>query len=370
MQVSDALRVAAAAGLPEGCLVRTGDPPVLRAEDVRAGVGNRIQGLVWRAIDTGAVVADDEVMAFALDAHLAALRTSLVAEETGVLALDALSGAGLEGRILKGIAIAHLDHVNPAERVFGDADVLVRPADLDGALDALRQRGFERAEPPVRRWWERRFAKSVVLAAPNGGELDLHLRIAAGYFGERIGIDRLWTRHESFTLAGRTVHTLAAPERLLQACAHSVLGGGSGLRGVRDVAQLSLLADADWSAVASEATGGGFDGVVAAAIESAWTTLQLDPRHPAAAWAAAHECPDPQLEAIGASRASGSGWTSEGLGALPAYGWIDRAKFLVGIAAPSSASLRARDRTRRQHVRRLLASSRSSSPKVSQGAGG
>jgi hypothetical protein len=287
---------------------------------------------------------------------LAALRTCLLAEETCLTALDALGREGVETRVLKGIASARLDYADPSHRVFGDADLLIEPCDLERAIGALVRAGFERSEPPVRGWWERRFGKSVVLHGANGGELDLHLRLAAGFFGERIRRETYWTQPARFALGDGTAAALDPLGRLLNACTHAVLGGGSGLRARRDVAQLILVTGADWAELADRAAHGGFDVVIARAIEAVWSELELPGDHPAAVWAEQSVSEPVQAGAIAASGAVGDGWSAEGFGALPAYHRLDRVRFLAGLAMPSRASLAARGRSRGSHLRESMRS--------------
>jgi hypothetical protein len=321
---------------------------------IGAAVEHRVQGLLWAAIEAGHVRGDQALMDAAREACLAGLRTCLAAEETAVLAIDALTASSVEVRALKGIAMAHLDHDDPAERMFGDADLLVRAHQLERALDALAAAGFRRAEPAVRGWWERRFGKAVVLHSPVGGELDLHLRITGGYFGERIDHDALWSRPDGpVTLAGRSVFALDREARLLHACCHAVLGGHSGLRAVHDVAHLVLVSGADWRTAVERASRDGADLVVAAGLCTAWDELGLDRAHPAAQWAGEHQAASEQARALAAYRAAigGEGWAPEGRSILAALGPLDRIRFLAGLAVPSTASLRARHRTWRQHLR-------------------
>lgn len=321
---------------------------------VGAAIEHRVQGLLWAAVHHGLVVGDDPLAAQAREACLAGLRTCLAAEETAVLAIDALTTAGVEVRALKGIAIAHLDHDDPAERMFGDADLLVRPAQFEAALAALTRAGFERAEPPVRGWWERRFGKAVVVQSPHGGELDLHLRITGGYFGECIDHADLWSRPSApFSLGGRTVRGLDREGRLLHACCHTMLGGGSGLRAVHDIAHLVLVSDADWRTTVQRARRDRVELVVAAGLRAAWDALGLDHAHPAAMWARDHTADAAQARALAAYRAAigGEGWAPEGRSVLAALGPLDKARFVAGLAFPSTASLHARHRTWPQHLR-------------------
>jgi hypothetical protein len=205
----------------------------------------------------------------------------------------------------------------------------------------------------VRNWWEQRFAKAVVLVPPGGGELDLHLAIAGGYFGERIDHDALWaSSSRPFDLGGRPTVGLDGPGRLLHACCHTVLGGASGLRTRRDVAQLILVSNTDWQLTARRATEQGVDLVVVEAVRTTWTDLHLDPDHPAARWATAHRADRGQADALAAYRPGTSNWSGEGRSTLAALGPIDRVRFLSGLALPNRASLRSRRRSWRSHLGR------------------
>ncbi len=354
------LRLAVSFGLPGSGVPSGGENPPLTTEVVQRAKGERVLGLLWSALEAGAIDATDQLGLEARDAYLEALHVCLLAEETAVLALDALGSNGIDARALKGIAIAHLDHGDPAERNFGDADILIRRHDYQSALRALAHAGFRRAEPPVRGWWEHRFGKAVVFLSPSGAELDLHLAITGGYFGERIDYDELWrSSSESFQIGGQMVRGLDRESRFLHACCHTVLGGGSGLRAKRDVAQLLLISETDWPTAMALATRNGIDSVVAEAVRRTWSELHLNDDHPAAKWAAAHAADPVQQRALaGYVAAPAQGWAPEGLGMLAALSALDRARFLTGLGFPSRDSLRVRHRTRLQHLRLGVSSMR------------
>lgn len=349
------LRDAVACGLPGSRSSLEGGRPIT-AEVVYAAVRHRVQGLLWDAIESGAVSCPDEVTATARDAYVAALRSCLAIEELAVGALDVLGDAGVSVRVLKGVAIAHLDHDDPARRIFGDVDLLVRRDQHGRALAALMDAGLSRAEPPVRLWWERRFGKAVLLRSASGGELDLHLRLTGGYFGEQIDHGALWDdAGEPFRLGGRPAAALDREGRLLHACLHAVLGGDSGLRTLHDIGHLVLVRGADWMVTVDRATESGADAVVAQAFQTTWSELGLDPHHPSAAWATRLEVSPEQAAALATYRAAigGQGWLPEGRGTLAALSTLDRARYMLGLALPSAASLKARRRSRIDHLRRL-----------------
>ena len=351
----DVLRVAVAHGLPGGELETAASGMELALDDevIALAVRHRVQGLLWTAINDGVVVGSDSLVEAARTAHADAIGHCAVSRATAALAVGTLANAGIDVRVLKGIAIAELDHADPNERMFGDADLLVRRTDHGAALAALTSAGFVRAQPAVRGWWEQRFGKAIEFRAPTGGELDLHLVITGGYFGERIDHDELWAATSvAFLVDGVDGRGLDREGRLLNACCHAVLGGGSGLRALRDVAQLVLISGADWQTAVERARRDGCDLVIAGAVRSTWTSLGLDHQHPLLQWAADF-VPDPAQERAfaGYTAARGEGWAPEGLSVLAALGPIDQAAFLAALAVPSRASLRARDRTWPEHVR-------------------
>ena len=347
--LDQALVQAVAAGLTGADL----QPMAVTEATLNQAVSHRVQGLLARALDLGVVTADAQTAVAVRDIHVAALRTCLIAEETAVLAADALATAGIGFRILKGVAIAHLDH-DPSDRVFGDADVLIARRDHGSALDALQRAGFVRDEPPVRGWWERRYGKAIIVRAPHGGELDLHVALTGGYFGHLLTTAELIDRPgDSLALAGRQVMALDPADRLLHACCHAVLGGGSGLRALRDIAQLVLVSDADWQLTVARAERVQAGAVVALAVQRTWAILQLPPDHAAAVWANnAHVSALQQQMLDSYEVAFGSNWMPEGRSLLRALGPVDRALCAIGLAFPSRASLRARHRTLWQHLRR------------------
>ena len=355
------LRVAVSVGLGTDPVAPHGAPTVT-AEVLRLAQQHRVVGLLAAAVDQGMNVASECGPAIR-EAHIAAVRTSLLCEETAVLSARALAAHNIDFRILKGVAAAHLDFPDPALRQCGDTDVMVPRAALAAALAALAAAGFTRPEPPVRPWWERRFGKAVVLIAPNGGELDLHLTLTGGYYGLAMRSEALFAAvPDSFTLAATKLRALPAHLRLLNAACHSVLGGGSGLRAMRDVAQITVANPATWVSARRFAEDVQAEAVLATALGRAWSQLALDPSHPAAEWASGFTTTASDSARLAEyGEALGTTWLPEGRGALKALSLLDRVGYLTGLAFPSRASLRARNRTVGQHARRMLGAMRGTS---------
>lgn len=352
--IGDALRAAVVFGLPGH--ERPGTPPRLDERQLERAAAHRVQGLVATALTAGAVTAPTELVEAAHRAHAAALHRCLVVEEVAIEAVGVLVDEGVEARVLKGVALAHLDYHEPSERVFADVDLLVRRADLARSLAGLHSLGYQRLRPAVGDGWERRFAKSVTLSTPHGVSLDLHLSIAPGYFGVVANrVDALARPAEPFELAGRSLSSLDHEYRLLSVCCHLVLGGGAGLRAARDVAQLALARPGSSMDVARRSVDLGLAPVVAEAVTLTWLMLGLDAHHPLAAWAREYEPSASEARALASYRRSvETDWSGQALGTLAALGWADKARFVWGLAVPSRASLAARGRSRSGHIRQLL----------------
>jgi len=194
-----------------------------------------------------------------------------------------------------------------------------------------------------------RFGKGATLVDPDALEVDLHLRFAIGRFGVRADMRELFLRACSIELAGRAVPTLAAEDRLLHACHHAVLGGFSGYRAARDVAQLLLVTGVDWEAARATAERWGVGAVIAAAIEHSWSKLRLEHHHPAVDWARRRPISRRDETAIEVFRAERP-FREQALTALPALPWRLVPSYLLALGLPSAASRRARGRTLGEHV--------------------
>jgi hypothetical protein len=62
--------------------------------------------------------------------------------------IERLAAKGIPTMVIKGTALAYLYYEDPAARRRGDTDLLIRPADLAGAREALEQAGCYRREDP------------------------------------------------------------------------------------------------------------------------------------------------------------------------------------------------------------------------------
>jgi hypothetical protein len=281
-----ALRAAARAGL----VPHAGPPVVLDGDVASKAVArarfDRTSGFLVAAVADGAVELDEASTAQLVDEWHDALTGVALVEALAVRTARQLDDAGVRWRLTKGAALAHLDYPDQVEcRLFGDVDIVIHIDDWSEALGVLLATGHTRPSAELRPGWDTRFGKGATIVDEHEYEIDLHLRFAIGRFGVRARMRDVFERQDTIELAGRAIPTLAAPDRLLHACHHLVLGGFSDWRVARDVAQLLLVSEVDWKQTVAVAEEWKVDAVVASAIEQTWDRLDLDLDHPAHAWA-------------------------------------------------------------------------------------
>lgn len=247
----------------------------------------RITGLLVNAILAGALRVTSAQAEEAKVAHRASMATALALEATLVETAALLGEGGIDIRVLKGSAVAHLDYPDPALRSFGDVDLLVGSSQFDDAVAALVAAGHQRRFPEPRPGFDRRFGKGSCLVNRRGYEIDLHRTLAMGPYGLGVDLDDLWRRSSTFELAGLRLAALGPEERFLHACFHAILGDNPlRLASLRDVAQMHLARPLDVDLALRLSSSWGADAVVARAVRTAGDALGVEADGPLSRWAA------------------------------------------------------------------------------------
>lgn len=257
---------------------------------VRGARRHRVTGALAATVHDGAMAATDAQLREATAEHRTAQLRVLLLERELVAIVGRLAGAGVDTRVLKGVAYARLDYPDPALRSFNDIDLLVRPDDIDRAFATMRAAGYRRTLAEPRPGFDRRFDKGMTLIPPTGYELDVHRTFVLGPWGVLVDLDELWRDGgESLTVAGHAVTALSLPYRLLHACYHAALGDWPlRLGSLRDVAELLRRVEGSASGahpVRAIAARWGVEAVLAAAVADTTRLLGLPMTGPLSSWA-------------------------------------------------------------------------------------
>ena len=250
--------------------------------------------------------------------HEEAMRSCVLLERWSLDVARWFTIAGIEMRLLKGPAVAHLDYPDPAWRAFGDIDVLVPSAQYDDAIRVLLEVGGRRRSQEVRPGFDRRFGKGACVTLPNGIQVDVHRTLASGPFGLTVDLDELFRNSVVLNLAGEAISVLSRELRLVHACYHAALGDAAPRAvALRDVAQMLLSNELDFDEVRRIAKRWRAEIVLARAISLTWDELRRPPT-PVANWAAQYRGDRFERRALSAYVGSERSYARQMLAGLPA----------------------------------------------------
>lgn len=226
-------------------------------------------GQLAHAIDGGHVLATEDERVLVQERWAACQMHCLRVEQMLLVALRRLEAAGVPHRLLKGVAVTHLDHPGPSWREFGDADVLVPEGSWDAAVaaiesDAMFRSLFGEVTHPFGA------EKGMTFLTPDGLMLDLHKRLNIAGLGAR-PVELLFDDGESFELGGMTVWALSRSARLLHALLHWFSSKPIRRVTMRDLVE---LADADPDEVGAIARELQLTGVAKRAAELVGAELE------------------------------------------------------------------------------------------------
>lgn len=198
---------------------------------------HRVTGQLMDAVVSGALPATDGQIEDLAEQHVGWCTSMLGLERELLRVADVLETGGIDMIVLKGTAAAHLHYPDPAQRLFGDNDILLRSGEFEVAIELLLAAGYTRLKAPARPDFDRRFGKGATLLQ-GATELDVHRNLVFGSFGFAIDLDHLWATTTTFEVGGRSLSALGADERFIHAMFHAALGDATPQLGVlRDLAQ-------------------------------------------------------------------------------------------------------------------------------------
>jgi hypothetical protein len=227
----------------------------------------RLAGFLMDAVVSGALPVSQVQREETQELHLRWCVATLRLERALLALAQDLNARGIDFLVLKGSAAAHLVYSDPALRMFGDNDVLIRSRQFERALAILLELGYRRKVAAASSAFDRRFGKGVTLEGRAGDELDAHRNLVFGTFGFAIDLDELFDSSVTFELAGQQLRALGPETRLLHACYHAALGDPEPrLSSIRDVAEILVAGPHDPERVITLAREWQAEAVVARAL--------------------------------------------------------------------------------------------------------
>ncbi len=168
--------------------------------------------------------------------------TEVLASDLAV-ALTSLERAGVRALAVKGVSLAVQAYDDLTARGAGDLDLLVAPADLARAHQALTSAGWVHDESypaPGDSWGWRHLVRTGHEVSLHGSRssVDLHWHLAPAR-SSFPSFERLWERSVELGVAGRPVPTLAPFDALAHSAGHAAKDQWRWLRSMLDVHRLA-----------------------------------------------------------------------------------------------------------------------------------
>jgi len=249
----------------------------------------RLVGLLSAAATDGALALQGGQWAHLESASREVMDETARAELATADIAITLQLAGIDSRVLKGPALAHLDYPSSGMRPYVHVNLLVRAEQFVDAIKLLQTAGYRRAHAEPAAGFDARFRKGTDLLSSSGIRVEVHRTIADGSYALMVEHSELFRASTPVSVAGHELSALGPEERLLHACFEARVGDTKPLLvRLRDIVQLVLTHDLDIGRIEQLSGAWGAQSLVAEAVRRAWTLLGVKDMVQLSAWAAAH----------------------------------------------------------------------------------
>ena len=179
-----------------------------------------------------------------------------------ILILDCLDAQAIPALPYKGPALAQTVYGDVTLREFSDLDILVCPADVRRAKEALRDLHYSPHAPltPAEEKAHLKSGYEFVFDSPAGRNLlEIQFAIVPRFYAVDFDLDAFFARASPARIGGRTVKTLSPEDLLLALCVHAAKHAWIRLCWLRDIAGVVQSQPLRWDVVEQRAAGLGID---------------------------------------------------------------------------------------------------------------
>lgn len=189
--------------------------------------------------------------------YLRNLHKSLFLARELIRIVEALEDQKIEVLPYKGLALAETLYGDIALRQSGDIDLLILPQSLPEIREILGSLGYI-AHAPCSSQHEREFIRSgyeLSFDGPAGPNLlEVQWAIQPRFYGVEFGIDRVFNRAISVSVAGRKIKTPCLEDLFIVLSLHAAKHVWARLIWICDLARMMTLAGVNWKNVGVQAT--------------------------------------------------------------------------------------------------------------------
>jgi hypothetical protein len=183
--------------------------------------------------------------------------------------LDCLEAHAIDAIPYKGPVLAETVYGELGRREFSDLDIIVRPADVVRAREALKLLDY-RPSLQLTNSQERAYVRSgyeYTFDGPAGANLlEIQWGIVPKFFAVDFSVEGFFERAAHVDLAGRKVKTLSAEDLLLALCVHAAKHVWIRLCWLRDVATVAQQPSVDWEFIGHRANELGIERILSVSL--------------------------------------------------------------------------------------------------------
>lgn len=216
-----------------------GETRALPHSALNSCIGEGIAEQLAEQVATGSIKVAEEGENILTRERQHSAERAVAIESRAAATISTLNEAGIATRVLKGLAVGHLDYERPELRPTGDIDVLVEGSTIGEADRLLSNHGFVRKLAEPYPGYDSTIGKGTALIHPDGFEIDLHRTLALGFYGTRLPIHELWGDEQGFSLAGVKASAMSRPSRFIHAALHMALAPQPRFIHLEDLRRLS-----------------------------------------------------------------------------------------------------------------------------------
>lgn len=323
-------------------------------ELIRVAERHRLLGALAEVVEAELLPVDDVQRRELTERHTSWLIHALRVERLLNRTATCAAAAGIDMRVLKGVALARLAYSDPAWRVFSDLDVLVPSERLDDMVRIIgRELGGVPAAAELRPGFNREFGKDTTIRVDDA-ELDVHRTFVTGPFGLTVDLAGLFADSTPFRVGDAEFLALGAGGLFLHGCYEAALGDWPlRLGSLRDLMAVHAAFTVDEREVLSSARAWRAVAVVQRAARLTADLLDLPLGHGLRRMAAI-DVPRREARLLRWYLTPARGYTRPLASMIVIPGLRARLRYAGALVAPSAEYLRDRGWTQRSHALRAV----------------
>ena len=212
--------------------------------------------LLCRALLANPAEIDDESLATIRDLESVNARRALLLARELLRVVEHFNQQEISVLPYKGPVLSQLLYGDVTGRQAGDIDLLVKPAEVSRATDALCALGYRphrKLSPAQQRWYLKSGYEYAFESDAGENVLELKWRILPRFYAINFDLEEMFRNAQTVDLGGRAVQTISPENLVLVLSVHAAKHVWAKLGWLCDIAQMAKSMHLDWQVIECKA---------------------------------------------------------------------------------------------------------------------